>query len=199
VIEKADIDAVVEVHMIAFKGFFLTLLGASFLRELYKGILIDPSGFGFVAEQNGVAGFVAGTCQPAGFYTRLIKTRLLRFAVAAIKPLLKNPRIIFRLFRALAMPAENARLEGYGLLMSLAVMPAYQGQKMGQALVQRFLDEAQNRGLRGVILTTDKLNNDGVNRFYQNLGFRISRSFITPENREMNEYLFEFQNITHRK
>ena len=51
------------------------------------------------------------------------------------------------------------------------------------------LSEARERGLVGVNLKTDRMNNDAVNRCYENLGFRIVRSFTTPEGREMNEYL----------
>ena len=40
----ADCSAAVEVHLLAFQGFFLTFLGSRFLGELYSAILDDPSG-----------------------------------------------------------------------------------------------------------------------------------------------------------
>jgi len=54
--------------------------------------------------------------------------------------------------------------------------------------VLRFLEEAKRRGCVRVSLTTDRENNDRVNRFYQTLGFAIGRQYETPEGRKMNEY-----------
>ena len=39
-------------------------------------------------------------------------------------------------------------------------------------------------------LETDALNNDSVNRFYQKNGFVLSKTYVTDEGREMNEYRF---------
>ena len=45
--------------------------------------------------------------------------------------------------------------------------------------------------LKQVNLTTDRLGNDAANRFYQQLGFTRSRTYVTPEGREMQEYLID--------
>jgi ribosomal protein S18 acetylase RimI-like enzyme len=75
--------------------------------------------------------------------------------------------------------------------MSVAVAPEAQGRGLGQALVRAFLEEAADRGLKHVDLTTDKNNNDSVNQFYQRMRFRCSRTFVTSEGREMNEYVID--------
>jgi ribosomal protein S18 acetylase RimI-like enzyme len=62
---------------------------------------------------------------------------------------------------------------------------------VGQALVGAFLEEAKQHGLKHVNLTTDRDNNDLVNHFYQEFGFRCYRSFITPEGRAMIEYVID--------
>lgn len=49
-IQPSDLDRVVQVHMKSFQGFFLSFLGAAFLKELYSGILIDPTGIHYVGE-----------------------------------------------------------------------------------------------------------------------------------------------------
>ncbi len=75
-IKPSDVAAVVRVHLASFQGFFLSVLGSAFLAELYSGILADPSGIAFVSEKDGqIAGFVAGTSQPAGFYMWLLRQR----------------------------------------------------------------------------------------------------------------------------
>ncbi len=73
--------------------------------------------------------------------------------------------------------------------MSIAVVPEAQGFGVGQKLVHAFLVEASRRGCEHVNLTTDRLNNESANRFYQRLGFSLFNNYITPEGREMNEYL----------
>ncbi len=56
-----------------------------------------------------------------------------------------------------------------------------------------FLQGAAARGLTKVDLTTDTNDNEEVNAFYQKSGFTCVRSFLTPEGREMNEYLIDLQ------
>ena len=75
--------------------------------------------------------------------------------------------------------------------MSIAVSPPMQGSGIGKALLRTFLQEARRRGLKQVNLTTDRLGNDAANRFYQQLGFTRSRTYVTPEGREMQEYLID--------
>jgi ribosomal protein S18 acetylase RimI-like enzyme len=187
-----DVPAVVKVHLESFPGFFLTFLGKSFLRELYSAILADQDGIGFVAKiDNNIAGFVAGTSQPAGFYRRMLCQRWWRFAFASVIPVLKRPIIVPRLLRAFSMPEQVTHQDKRGTLMSIAVLPGSQGAGVGRALVLAFLDAAAKRGLHQVDLTTDRDNNAAANQFYQNLGFVCVRSYLTPEGRAMNEYVFE--------
>ncbi|RLC98294.1 MAG: GNAT family N-acetyltransferase, partial [Chloroflexota bacterium] len=72
-----------------------------------------------------------------------------------------------------------------------AVLPAEQGKGIGQKLVHAFLKRASMQGARQVDLTTDLDDNEGTNLFYRQLGFRLERSFTTPEGREMNQYLID--------
>ncbi|MBM3157814.1 MAG: GNAT family N-acetyltransferase [Chloroflexi bacterium] len=189
----SDVPSMVVTHQTGFPGFFLTFLGPAFLKELYLATLTDSDGIGFVvrSQKNGISGFVTGTSQPAGFYRRLLVKRWWRFGLASTRALLKRPSIIPRLLRALSMPNQVTHRPGRGTLMSIVVHPALQGQKIGQALVSAFLDEATARGLRQVDLTTDRDNNEATNSFYQKLGFVCEHTFMTPEGRAMNEYVID--------
>jgi ribosomal protein S18 acetylase RimI-like enzyme len=188
--QRADVAAVTRTHVAAFPNFFLTFLGAPFLRQLYRGIVDDGSGISYVAELDGkIIGFVAGTDTPARFYSRLLEKRLIHFALASIWPILRRPTILGRLLRAFtkgkeAPAAATARSE----LMSLAVLPTVRGGGAGRQLVEAFMVEAKRRGAALVFLTTDARDNDSVNRFYENLRFRRTRQFSTPEGRLMYEY-----------
>lgn len=191
----SDVSKVTEVHMKSFPGFFLTGLGSAFLHNLYSAILDDPDGMGYVALQEvKVLGFVAGTSQPKGFYRRLLRSRWWRFAWSALPSTVRHPAIIPRLLRALSMPTQVTQQAGRGTLMSIGVLPECQGSGIGRSLVSAFLDEAAQRGLQQVDLTTDRDNNKATNRFYQYMGFVCERSFVTPEGRAMNEYVIDLSN-----
>ena len=193
----SDVLAVTEVHLKSFPGFFLTVLGPTFLRNLYTAILEDPNGICFVATQNmKILGFVAGTAQPAGFYRRLLSRQWLHFAWSALPHAVQHPTIVPRLLRAFSMPAQVTQHAGRGTLMSIAVLPECQGSGIGQLLVCTFLNEAIQHGLRHVDLVTDRDNNEPTNKFYQRMGFVCDRSFVTPEGRAMNEYIIDLSEYT---
>jgi GNAT superfamily N-acetyltransferase len=186
---KGDLQGVVAVHLRSFPHSFLSELGSVFLTCLYDEIMRDPSGIALVFRTGSrVDGFVAGTSQPLRFYRRLLLRRWYRFAFAAALPALSNPRMISRLLNAFRKPREEADYADCGLLMSLAVDPSCQGGDVGRTLVSSFLDVCRARSLKLVHLTTDHLNNDRVNAFYQKLGFRLHRTFATPQGRLMNDY-----------
>jgi ribosomal protein S18 acetylase RimI-like enzyme len=185
-----DLPQVVDVHLKSFPGFFLTFLGHSFLALLYRNMQSDPESVVWVASSDGeIEGFVAGVMHQSGFYQRLIKRQKWAFAAAALGALLRRPSIAPRLLRALRQPAEAQHASAEACLMSIAVRPESEGKGIGKQLVTAFCQELARRGVPGVCLTTDQDDNDRVNRFYQRLGFRLSRTFITPEGRAMNEYV----------
>ena len=186
----SDIRRVVAVHLSSFPGFFLSFLGCRFLSLFYSGICTAQEGIAFVyLNDAGVpAGFVAGTSNPGGFYSRLLKRDWLKFALASIVPVLKKPSVIGRVARAVSHPSDNPVGDDVAGLFSIGVLPELQGTGAGKKLVQAFLDEAKQRGCTRVFLTTDRDSNDAVNAFYSKLGFVVERQYVTPEGRNMNEY-----------
>jgi len=186
----SDLEAVVEIHLKGFPGFFLTFLGHDFLGLLYKGIQSDPEGVVLVACSGGeIEGFVAGVAHQSGFYQRLIKKQKWAFAASALAALLGRPAIAPRVLRALQRPRDAQQASAEACLMSIAVRPESQAKGIGKRLVEAFCQELAKRGVPAVCLTSDRDNNDRVNHFYQKLGFRLSQSYITPEGRAMNEYV----------
>jgi ribosomal protein S18 acetylase RimI-like enzyme len=185
-----DLQQIVEVHLKSFSGFFLTFLGRDFLTLLYGNMQNDSEGVILVACRDGqIKGFVAGVTRQSGFYQHLIKKRRWTFALAALKALFRRPNIAPRLLRALKRPVEVQQASAEACLMSIAVRPESEGKGIGKQLVEAFCKELAGHGAAAVCLTTDRDNNDRVNRFYQGLGFRLSRVFVTPEGRPMNEYV----------
>jgi ribosomal protein S18 acetylase RimI-like enzyme len=189
--KQEDVAAIVAVHMHSFPHFFLTFLGSHFLHTLYRHTLALPEAIGFVAvdDADDFMGFVVGVTSQTGLYRKLLRKHWFDFALASLMPAFRRPTIIPRLLRAMRKPAETAESVAECLLMSIAVRPEAQGQQWGEHLVENFLIEAQRRGVIAVSLTTDKDDNERVNRFYQRLGYTLARSFITAEGRSMNEYV----------
>ena len=188
---QSDIKAAVQVHLRSFPGFFLTLMGAAFLEEFYSSVIAESTHIAFVLLHNGIiTGFVVGTTQPGGFYKRLLLKFGYRFAHASIGPVLRKPITILRLLNRFLLTTGRDYALGEALLMSIAVLPENNGKGMGRMLINAFLDEAHTRQVKKIYLTTDKNDNDRVIFFYNSVGFELVHSFITPEGREMNEYLF---------
>lgn len=186
----AHIPAVVQTHLASFPGFFLSFLGPRFLSLYYAGICAAPEGIGLVyLNTSGLpAGFVAGSSNPRGFYSRLLKRDWLKFAVASVGAIICKPTVIGRIARGLFHSGGNPFGEDVAGLFSIGVLPELQGTGAGKLLVQAFLHEAGIRGCKRVFLTTDRDDNEGVNAFYQTLRFNIERQYETPEGRRMNEY-----------
>lgn len=192
-IAHKHISNIVDIHIKAFPDFFLTFLGPGFLKEFYKSFLHDEQGIGFVAIENDrILGAIVGPFKPAGYFKRLLLRKWYVFCFSSIGAVLRKPKVIKRLFRAVFYRGEAPEGGQRALLSSIAVAPDAQGRGIGQALVQKWTEEVKRRGGKGCYLTTDAENNEKVNRFYLNMDWKIESTFTTPEGRLMNRYVLDF-------
>lgn len=191
--KKDDCQTVVAIHLAAFQGFFLSFLGEKFLTVFYRCLLADSSGIALISEtdEHKIVGFVAGSDHPKGLYRDLLKKYWFEFAWASLEAFAKKPSILPRLLRGFTLPSHELPEPDCATLMSIAVDPQYQGHHIGLSLLDAFLEESVLRNVKYVNLTTDAINNDMVNSFYQAHGFRLFRTYTTPENRQINEYLIK--------
>lgn len=197
-----DLSPTVEVHKGAFPNSFLTTLGDRFLYELYLGFLQDESSIYLVAEEKGQQlGLVVGTTEPRGFFRRLLARRWLAFLRAGFAGLLRSPiRVGNRFLFALLYRGEApSRLDGATLLSSIGVATACGGRGLGAVLVERFCQEAADRGSPSVYLLTDSGGNDGVNRFYVKCGFSLDSRVERQDRRIMNRYIRPINNLVAAK
>ena len=107
--EMENIEMVVKVHIASFPCFFLSFLGSRFLSLFYYGICSAREGIAFIYLSNtgNPAGFVAGTANPRGFYSRLLKRGWFKFALASIIPIMRKPSVFWRVARAVFHPSDN--------------------------------------------------------------------------------------------
>jgi GNAT superfamily N-acetyltransferase len=192
---RNQIDAAVNVHLRAFPNFFLSFLGTHFLKEFYRSFLEDDSGIGLMAVSTDghLLGTVVGTTHPTNYFRRLFKRRWWAFAFASFGAVCRRPATIPRLFRAIYYRGATPHAgSNRALLSSIAVATEMQGHGLGQALIAAFIEVLRQRGgVPGCYLMTDAIGNDAVNAFYLRCGWRADGSYITPEGRRMNYYLWD--------
>lgn len=188
-----DLPYVVDVHLRAFQGFFLTQLGPGFLRELYRAFAFRPAGvLRVVSNEDGrIVGFAGGTLSPETFYRALKKEKLVVFFLKALPGLLRNPIVVVRkLWYALFYKGEEpSSIGGAALLSSIAVDQDMAGKSLGKRLLQDFENEVKNKGAKSLFLTTDKYGNDHVVDFYLANGYSVESEFIQSGGREMIRFL----------
>lgn len=189
-LNAADIDDAAQLHERAFPTFFLSSLGQPFLRQFYRGFLADPSAVTVVAREDSgaVLGTVVGTTQPDGYFSRLLRRRLVGFVGASIRAVLRTPTAVPRLMRAVRYRGvAGERVEG-ALLSSICVSPDAQGSGIGRRLVAAWEQRALELGACTAYLTTDAVDNESVNAFYRRCGWQVRSSYTTAEGRRMNLY-----------
>jgi ribosomal protein S18 acetylase RimI-like enzyme len=186
-----DVPAVVDLHLRAFPGFFLSFLGPRFLAVLYRSAVELREIALVAAVGDRITGFAMGSADPGRFFRRLLRAHQFEFAIAALPAVARRPGTALRIARALRKPSDAAKPAGTATLLSLAVDPALQTRGQGRLLVRAFSRECGARGAACVDLTTDKFENDAVNAFYIAVGFRVGREITTPEGRVLYEYVLD--------
>ena len=189
-LDACDITSVARLHEKAFPDFFLSSLGAGFLGEFYRGFLGDPSAVSLVARDadNQVRGAVVGTLEPEGFFGRLVRRRLLAFALVSARATVRTPEVAPRLLRALRYRGDAPSDTAGALLSSICVDPCSRGSGLGSALLSQWVQEVAARGGHHAYLTTDATDNQATNRFYRSAGWDLDSQFVTREGRPMNRY-----------
>jgi glycosyltransferase involved in cell wall biosynthesis/ribosomal protein S18 acetylase RimI-like enzyme len=188
-----DLPEIISIHRQAFSDFFLTRLGAQFLRKYYELVLAYRSGIILAREKDGVLqGFVCGFLNPPEFY-RLMWRKKSAFMLPALMAVLRQPSLTSKMLSGIhrvqtsAAQAQPVTCE----LSSIAVAPEVSGNGSGKSLVRAFLAQSWNMQAECVSLTTDAENNDAANRLYRDTGFSVVRRFLQHKGRWMNEYVIQ--------
>lgn len=181
-----------EIHLNAFKGFFLASLGRQFLLFFYKTCLkFEDNTIGVGAFKNEkLIGFAIGSLNSTRYYSKLIRRHKLKYFLLGIKLFFTKPIALFRILRNLnkANP-ENKMVPTNSELLSIGVLKDYRGLGVGKILIDFYENQAFTKGANFVSLTTDKLNNDKVKQFYYSQGYEVFNEFTAYPDRQMIRYL----------
>lgn len=185
--KSTDCQSLAKIHLQAFDGFFLTSLGNSFLRTYYQACIESNESINVCAvnEFDDIIGFSIGCVLSKGFHKRLLIQNFPKFFIQGIIILLSRPNALSRLVNNLEKNDFTDDNGNYAELLSIGVLPNYNGQGIGKELIKRFEEEAINKGCKEMALTTDFNKNSNVLEFYKSVGYEIYYEFLTYPDRKM--------------
>ena len=97
--QPSDIPQIVDIHLRAFEGFFLTSLGPHFLRLYYDSVRSYQGGVLLKCVSQGqTIGFCAAALHSAGFNKHLVKHRLPDYILMGARLTVTRPLALWRLF-----------------------------------------------------------------------------------------------------
>jgi len=182
------LDKVVQIHIRAFKGYFLTLLGGKFLQIYYSHFIHKKRRYAVVATIDGEpVGFIAGTSETGDFYKELYKKNFFVLFKLLVFAFIREPGVRTKIlskykhiWRALksklglgrSSPASSGTVNCR--LLSIAVDPAFQGKHVAPVMQKYFLECLKNDGIEKVGLSVLKENERAI-QFYKKTGWKVER------------------------
>ncbi len=140
---------------------------------LWAGPYFAGAGAGlWVAEdEQGVAGYVVGSPDPAGYRRALRQVALHR--AWRVTPVVAVPAVARYLVRAARMPGPHASEVRFPAHLHLNLLPRLRGQRVGDALLDAHLSTLRSLGVPGVQLSTTSENRAAL-RLYRRHGFEVA-------------------------
>ena len=187
ILDRDEIWALTDIHLEAFKGFFLSGLGKNFLFTYYNAVRENDRGILLGCfEDEQLLGFCAATTLSSGFNSYLIKKDFIEFSRIGIKLLFSKPKGLIRLFKNFTKSNPSVSDEGnYAELLSIGVSPTTQGKGVGKLLLSDLENILREKGIKQLSLTTDFHDNDKTLKFYKSLNYEVMYDFIAYPNRRM--------------
>lgn len=184
---KEDVISIVEIHLKAFKNFFLSSLGEDFLKFYYTCFIKNKDSVVFIAKDNDkIMGFAAATAICKGFNIALIKQNIFSFSLLGLRLLVTNPKALVRLARNMTKKSDEVQSEeDYAELYSIGVAPEGQGKGVGKELLSRMEQELLEWNVDKLSLTTDYYDNDKTIGFYKAMGYSVLYVFTAYPKRKM--------------
>lgn len=202
---RGDLAAIAALHRDELRYGLFPRLGRRFLHHYHACLLDSPQAVSFVvSDQHGLAGFLVGSLDHHRHHDWMLRRRGLRLAVAGVAGLLAHPRtlVLFartrlrrylrRLRRVLSSTATASAQAPMGLrlgvLLHVAVAPARRGEGLGRLLTERFLSEANERGVEELQLVTA---DDDAAAFYRRLSWQERQTRRDADGTTVTTFAYE--------
>jgi GNAT superfamily N-acetyltransferase len=188
-LKPGDLDALTLLHQQVHPGYFLTVMGRSFLKAYYA-LILEEGGILIGLEENGrLQGMAAGFLHPAGFYEHL-RARRLRFGWLTLLAILRSPSLLPPVLGNLRSLGKGGRRRQGGNvhdceLTAIGVHPQFRGGGRGRQLGEVFIAEARARGARILRASTDAQDNKAARAYHAGLGFRELEEYEACGGRRM--------------
>jgi ribosomal protein S18 acetylase RimI-like enzyme len=169
---EADAATAAALHSGQITEGFLTFLGPTFLRRLYRRIARSPESFLLIVDDDVTpVGFLAGSSDVSTLYRSFVWRDGPAAALACSGRLLRSWRRAWETFR------HGATSAGQGAeLLAVAVDSAAQGRGGGSLLVEGFLADIARRGQSAAYVVVAADNETAV-ALYRRAGFRVAERF----------------------
>ncbi|MBI3332680.1 MAG: GNAT family N-acetyltransferase [Candidatus Omnitrophica bacterium] len=150
----------------------------------------EPSSTWVADHRGGVVGYLTGCLNPSR-YRRITLWRIAPQALirAMVRGAFLHPQTWGLLGAGLKIWRRGgfrpaAPLEGYPAHLHINLMQQFRGRRIGERLIQRFIEQAQREGLKGIHLVTRE-DNLPARRFFQQVGFlELGRRLAPPKGGE---------------
>jgi len=180
-------DQVAHLHMLYLPTPFSGRAGSELLTRYYLAICSHQGANGFVALDDGsLAGFICGVWNASEVQSTLLRSYGIQMAWWGLCQLLAEPTLIdkfisrFFTIRIHAPIAETNNESNQLELRPIVVIPEVRGTGVAQQLINRLIEDAQERGFRTIYLYTEPFNFPAQRLYtkvgFQEIGYRILRS-----------------------
>jgi ribosomal protein S18 acetylase RimI-like enzyme len=168
-----DLEDVVRLHQLAFRGFFLDSMGPQFLAEYYKTVLAYENSIAIaaVSDQGVIVGFAVGFLDPASFY-KFLRKRRLALSPLLVLSILKRPSLLAAVWKNVKR-VNNGPVSSFNTVELSSIASAKSAEGIGSVLLKEFQTIARHKGGTDIELTTDEHDNDAVKSFYGKHGFKV--------------------------
>lgn len=169
--KEEDLDFIVNLHLLAFKGLFAADVQEGFIRKFYKAILDSKEGAIFVARNAEIKGFICGVTDEKRIFSFSFKLGSLYYI---LKRLITNPKSVVNLLRFIKKNILTRDIETKAELISIVVSEEWRKRGVGRELVNELFRFFSEKGVKKIkVFTATKV---GAGPFYEALGFILVKT-----------------------
>lgn len=154
----------------------LSDLGLPIVLKYYQAARSDLSVVGICAlnSSNEIVGWSMGSPDPAAINSKL-RQPLTWFLVQMLRLAVTRPFILLQLITSVL--SSSAEMERQAVeLTYIGVASSQQGKGLGQALLNKFIEESRSRGYHSVVLSVEEENKAAI-PLYEKFGFKTTKTF----------------------